>query len=67
MTQPKLRSGAFYGSYRDYPKSRGQLGGIRGIKKMIRGFKREDAEARAALVSHDRTKAHRKGRCTCGE
>jgi hypothetical protein len=66
MTQPKLRSGAFYGSYRDYPKSRGQLGGIRGIRKMIRGFKREDAMARAAVVLHARTKAHRLKRCTCG-
>lgn len=58
--------GRFSGSYSEIPKSRGPYGGIRGVLHMYRQWKRAEAEERNARTPHDRTKAHRLKRCSCG-
>lgn len=39
----------------------------RGYARLLRQEKRKEAEARNARTPHDRTKAHRLGKCDCSE
>lgn len=43
----------------------GSKGANRGLSRQVAELKRTEAEARNAATPHDRTRAHRLGRCDC--